>query len=291
MAPKEIEKDMGLESLMAQKLDSLTIHDAKKEEVRPVQYSSEEIKTIKEVYENLTKEKNIESTRIGLRSLALVTIVSKLRVDEASDKYVKLLAALEDCNLDSLQATDTKVEELFKDKDVLEMLKSYSSCGRDYENRSIFWIMGNSKGFAPEMEKAYCLGGLLYWLAIHADDISIHEGVTFIIDTSNSSFDRKYGNEKKLQKLNQAFPMRPQTIKLAGASKVKRVLINGLIRVASLFTKQKILDRIKFVSIEEAVNSIPKESAPRYLGGGGGGIENMNEWIKRRVLSIPVPEL
>jgi len=96
---------------------------------------------------------------------------------------------------------------------------------------------------------------------------------------------------KKLQKLNQAFPMRPQTIKLAGASRIKRILINGLIRVASLFTKQKILDRIQFVSVEEAVNSIPKESAPRYLGGGGGGIEDMNQWITDRVLSLPIPTL
>jgi len=288
MAPKEAEEANDQD--LTDKLDSLTIQD-KKNDSKPVEYTSEEIKAIKEVYQNLIQTKNIEAKRIGLRSLALVTIVSKLRIEEASDKYVKLLSALKLCQLDSLEATDTQVEELMQDKDVLEVMKAYASSGRDSENRSIFWIQGNAKGYPPDMEKAYCHGGLLYWLAIHADDISIHEGVTFIIDTSATSMDLKYGNEKKLQKLNQAFPMRPQTIKLAGASRIKRILINGLIRVASLFTKQKILDRIQFVSVEEAVNSIPKESAPRYLGGGGGGIEDMNQWITDRVLSLPIPTL
>jgi hypothetical protein len=65
-----------------------------------------------------------------------------------------------------------------------------------------------------------------------------------------------------------------------------------LIRIASLFTKQKILQRIKFVSLDQAMDAVPRESGPKYLGGGGGGIEDVVAAQTRpRYNDLPVPSL
>jgi hypothetical protein len=86
-------------------------------------------------------------------------------------------------------------------------------------------------------------------------------------------------------------PMRPQALLIAGASLPLRVIINSLILVASFFSKSKILDRIKFVNIEEALNSVPMKSAPAYLGGGGRDIQDIVQWTKDRIDGFPVPVL
>jgi hypothetical protein len=68
-----------------------------------------------------------------------------------------------------------------------------------------------------------------------------------------------------------------------------RVISNGLIKIAVFFTKQKILQRIKFVTLDRAMEKFPRiESGPRYLGGGGGGIKDVVEWTKRRYESMPI---
>lgn len=82
--------------------------------------------------------------------------------------------------------------------------------------------------------------------------------------------------------------VRPQTILIAGASKTLRVLINTLIGVASIFTKQKVLDRIKLVSVNEAIDSVPIDSAPTYLGGHGGDITDIVQWTKDGIDQFPV---
>ena len=46
--------------------------------------------------------------------------------------------------------------------------------------------------------------------------------------------------------------------------------INGLLRVAAFFTKQKILDRILFAEMSEVLAEVPLESVQRSLGGRGG---------------------
>jgi len=79
--------------------------------------------------------------------------------------------------------------------------------------------------------------GVLYFMAIHADNTSMHEGITFVIDTSKN--DTRYGNEKQLQRVWQAFPLRPQRIFIAGASMLKRVFINGLIKFARYIETQE----------------------------------------------------
>ncbi|CAJ1930689.1 unnamed protein product [Cylindrotheca closterium] len=253
------------------------------------EYSDEEMEAIQAVYEKLTKEENMEGSKIGLRALALTTIVSKLRVDEASEKYSKFLKALKTVDIDGIAFSDTEVDTYMGNPQVATQLAAYAVCGEDNEGRSIFWIKG--KEILPGDETQACHAGVLYWLAIHADDKSLHEGITFCIDTSTKTSMSKHGNESKLQKINQSYPLRPQSIKIAGASMVMRVAINGLLKVASLFTKQKILQRIQFVTVKQALESIPKESAPKYLGGEGGNIESEEAWIAQRIHSFPIPEI
>ena len=101
----------------------------------------------------------------------------------------------------------------------------------------------------------------------------------------------KQGNEKLLQSFYQAMPQRPQIIMIAGCNRVMRVLVNASIKVASLFTKQKILQRIHFVTVEEARGRLPEGSAPVCVGGAGGGIENYEEWVRGRLEGLPIPAL
>ena len=93
-------------------------------------------------------------------------------------------------------------------------------------------------------------------------------------------------------------PLRPQTVLIAGASYPLRIIIKTLIMITSVFSKKKVLDRIKFVSSEEALNSIPKASAPVFLGGGGGGgykntkhQQDIVSWTKERLDHFPVPHI
>ena len=131
----------------------------------------------------------------------------------------------------------------------------------------------------------------MHYLAAHADATTLRQGITMVIDVSVSPKPPKVGNESMIQSFYQAFPQRPQAILIAGTTRVTRVIVNASIKVASLFTKQKVLDRIQFVSIEEAKRKVPLSSAPRYVGGQGGGVESTVAWVYERLQNFPVPEL
>mmetsp|Transcript_8045 Transcript_8045/g.16990 ORF Transcript_8045/g.16990 Transcript_8045/m.16990 type:complete len:158 (-) Transcript_8045:711-1184(-) len=72
---------------------------------------------------------------------------------------------------------------------VEKLLRSYAVCGTDAMGRSIMWIQGG--GIKPEDEAVSVRAGVLYFMAIHADNTSMHEGITFVIDTSKN--DTRYG--------------------------------------------------------------------------------------------------
>lgn len=255
-------------------------------------YTKEETEAIQSVYDKLVTTHEVDPKRIGLRALALTTIVSKLRVDEAAEKYIKLSKAVETCNVLSLSSSDDQIEEMMNDEKIVAEFAAYAPCGTDSEKRQIMWIKGRGEfGPPPEREAASTEAGILYWLAVHADSTSLREGITLVIDTSGKTSMTKHGNEGKLQKRDQSYPSRPQSIMIAGASLPKRTVINGLIKVASLFTKQKILQRIKFASVQQAYESVPEASAPRYLGGGAGGIDDVQVWVKQRLSSFPIPAI
>lgn len=265
-----------------------------KNHAAPVQYTLEEIKSMKEVYKNLTEQQSIDPKRIGLRALALITIISKSNVPLASDKYVKLLNALQICGVDSLRLSDNEVDNLMNDKNIVDFIDTFSLCGQDHEDRSILWIKYRNQRFPPETERAYCISRILYWLASHADNKTIHEGVTTIVDLSGEKQPHGYGygDEHKIKKLHQAFPMRPQTVKLAGARYLIQILLNFVIMVVFAITRSNALKRIKFITLDEAIKSTPIENAPGYIKIGGEIADNnRKEWIRERILCLPIPEL
>jgi len=250
-------------------------------------YSKNELDAIRAV-RALLKKQGIDPNRIGAKTLALTTIVSKLRVDEAAEKYTKYLEAVATAGVPGL-ADDTALAFWGEQGLSRWLSESYAACGRDKQGRSVMWIRGKTAA-TEEDEVDVVRAGILYHTAIHADAISLREGITFVVDTSQKPA-RKAKNDAKLQKIWQAMPMRPQALLIAGASLPLRLIINALIRVASLFTKQKILDRIQFVNIEKALESIPDQSAqPAYLGGKGGGILDIAAWTRDRIDKFPAPE-
>jgi hypothetical protein len=220
--------------------------------------------------------------RIGLKSLAVATINNKCRVKDAADKYVKWLDAVGKFGIVSLD------DELWKES-ATPMLRSYASCGLDKDGHSIFWIKGDQPVQKDE-ETLAIQAGLMYFFAIHADNASLHEGISFVIDVSKQP-DKKIGNEQKMQNAWQAFPLRPQRIFISGAGQIKRLFINALLKVAAFFSKQKVLDRIAFATLEMVLDEIPIASAPVYVGGNGGNVEDLGVWVKGRLDHFTVPAL
>lgn len=251
----------------------------------PITYTEEELVAMREVKRILVEEHDVKY--VNPRFLAYTVVVSKGRVKDASKKYSQFIKIIGETGLDTVESD----EDLWKDSSVEQFLKDfYVPCGKDFNGRQIMWIKGG-RSVRVDEEKTSVRAGILYTLAIHGDNRSFREGITFVIDTSKQGSFKKTGNESKLQKINQSYPLRPQAIYLAGSSAPMRIVINGLIKLASFVTKQKILARIKFVTLEEAMEKAPKESGPRYLDGGGGNIEDIFEWTKKRYHAIPVPSL
>mmetsp|Transcript_13662 Transcript_13662/g.20796 ORF Transcript_13662/g.20796 Transcript_13662/m.20796 type:complete len:281 (+) Transcript_13662:52-894(+) len=252
-------------------------------------YSDEELEAMRKVKRRLEEEDGL--THINLRFLAYTVIACKNRVDDSVSKYRKFLKAISVCGDGSLTNVETD-DDMWKDPNVESFLRDfYEPCGVDNEGRQILWINGGDKPITEDMEITSVRAGILFTAAIHSDSKSLREGITFVIDTSKQGNKKKIGNESKMQKLNQSYPLRPQSIYIAGSSYATRIVINGLIKVASLFTKQKILQRLKFVTMEEAVSLVPRESAPKYVGGKAGGIDDVVEWTKKRYASLPVPDI
>ena len=57
---------------------------------------------------------------------------------------------------------------------------------------------------------------------------------------------------------------------IMGASRFKRLLINGLIKFASLFSNAKVLQRLRFVKINDVVAIMGQDAVPEAYGGAAG---------------------
>ena len=252
----------------------------------PIQYTEEDLNAMRKVRSTLRKEYSFTDDQIGSKFLALCCIVSKNRVDDCVKKYLTLFRAFSVCGVDGVYE-----EALFDDEGLEKFLVDhYAPCGKDSNGRAILWIHP-TQPTTPDLEKTSIRSGIAYSIAIHADEKSLREGVTLVVHTRDHQLKNNFGNEAKLQKIHQSYPIRPQAIMIVGTSLAMRIVINGLIQVASIFTKAKILQRIKFVSTAQAVEAVPIESAPKYLDGSGGGIENLGEWTKKRFDEFPIPNL
>ncbi|KAL7535957.1 hypothetical protein ACHAXR_006834 [Thalassiosira sp. AJA248-18] len=193
--------------------------------------------------------------------------------------------------MEKLGCPDGIDDELWKPGAAHE-LKPYAAAGKDNSGCQVSWIRGGGK-VSKEEERNHCHACVMQLLSTHADPVTLRNGLSFIIDISGQDMEKepKVGNEKLIQSFYQALPQRPQVILIAGTSLITRTFINASIKLASLFIKQKILQRISFVSVEDAKSTLPLKSAPVYVGGMGGGIENYEEWVKERLEMLPKPEL
>ena len=67
---------------------------------------------------------------------------------------------------------------------------------------------------------------------------------------------------------------------VVGAGTFKRIAINAAIKFASLFTKNKVINRIYFGQMSELIEEVPQASLPAYVeggNGGAGGIDDLTE--------------
>jgi hypothetical protein len=168
---------------------------------------------------------------------------------------------------------------------------NYAAAGRDKGDRSIMWIQGREGGVPVHEEKACVRSAVLFVLAVHADLKTLREGLTFVIDATNTSNSAKVGNERKMQAAWQSYPLRPQNIFILGTGPIKRFFINALIAFAALVTKSKVIARIQFADLEDVKKILPLASLPQYCGGAGGGVTDIHEWVRLRIQNFPRPQL
>ncbi|GFH47692.1 hypothetical protein CTEN210_04167 [Chaetoceros tenuissimus] len=293
------------------------------EPTEAIVYTDEELQAIKEAKNLLlsssfcTKHKRskpFQEVEISLRHLAITTIINKNRPEEAAIKYLQWIDVLQPWGIDTFQ--DSQLTSPPKESDTY--LQSYSKAGKDVRSTQIFWIDGKHPIPNDLQQETYSIyAGIRYHMAIHADATTLRNGITFVIDV-NQKPDVKMGNEKRLQKTHNAYPLRPQNIFIVGASKAVRLSVNALIKLGSLVSNSKILKRIKFVDLENVLSenggTVLKESLPKHcreelekkdlenlMGslninaekdkGNEEKDECIVEWVNQRIANIPVPNV
>lgn len=249
-------------------------------------FTPEELAAFRNVKHELNSVEGHEA--ISDREVVIFTLISKLRVDKAIGKCKDYLKILSDYSVQP-KCLDPE-DKTFDLTNCRQFLDNYRVCGRDKAGRSAMWIQGSEKGVEPKDEGLVVQAGTLYYLAVHSDLVSLREGITFVIDTSKSPAKPK-GNERKLQKTWQSYPLRPQNIFIVGASWLKKIFINGLIKFASLFTKNKVIDRISFVGMDVVRKHFDEENMPHCHG--GAEKPAVEEWVLSRLAAFRklVPDL
>lgn len=282
------DKELHKQSTQSTQLECLSDDDQAALPDETIIYTNEEIDAMRRIRAKLVEE-GIEETRVGSVFLAVATINCKLRVDETVTKIQKLLEIMA-----KLGCPDGIDDNLWK-PDAAHELKPYAPAGKDCSGCRTIWIRGGGK-ISKDEERNHCHGCIMQYLATHADAKTLRNGVTLVIDSSGKADlglgnQPKVGNETLIQSFQQAIPQRPQIILIAGTSYITRTVINASIKLVSMFIKQKLLQRIKFVSVDDVKGRLPLKSVPVYRGGGGGGIDNYEEWVKERLEMFPEPEL
>lgn len=243
-------------------------------------WTSEELEAFREVKKRLRAD-GVPESRCGDREVVLTTMCSKLRPDKAMQKFKEFYGILDEYTLDpaggglcELEAGDWGEIEHFWDR--------YSVAGRDRGGRGVMWINGGRTEIAEE--QALVRTSCLFYYAAHADMVTLREGITMVIDTSDAPAS-KVGNERKLQKTWQAYPLRPQNIFIVGASFFKRLTINALIKFATLVTSNKVIGRVQFVELPGVREAIGPEDMPSKHG----GTERppVRDWVQARLARFP----
>merc|ERR1712182_135794 len=221
----------------------------------PSTYTEEERAACLAVRAGLIQDKGYEPEQVSEVELIVITLLAKLRVEEAVRKFCTYHDNLvKEFGIDSVWAN----RESLSAGDHWQTLKS---AGIDEAGRGIMWVNGGTKiKVEDDRPTIHCC--CLYFLAVHSDIFTLRNGCSLVINTASA-----VGNEKKMQVAWQNFPTRPQGIYILGTSAITRVTINTLIAVASLVAKNKVIARIRFSNIDELEDKFGKSNLPEMHGG------------------------
>ncbi|GMI63199.1 hypothetical protein ScalyP_jg5206 [Parmales sp. scaly parma] len=247
--------------------------------------SEEEVITCCSVYHAISSKTNSAGPSPDLRVVIAFTLINKCRVEKAVKGYHKFVEKCIDLynidiNLLGLSASEQQVTNIWKTQNLTKYFRSYRLCGLDKAGASIFWI-ASSVPIEKNEEKEAIHASILAFVAAHADLVTLRTGISFIIDVTGKP-DRKVGNERKLQETWQAFPLRPRHFFISGATFFKRLVINALLKVASAFSNNKVLRRIRFAKVKEVEETIGADSMPQPFDEG-----KFTNYVKTRLLAFP----
>eukprot|EP00041_Stephanoeca_diplocostata_P022034 m.522679 g.522679 ORF g.522679 m.522679 type:complete len:231 (-) comp21968_c0_seq3:3205-3897(-) len=203
------------------------------------EYTQAEKHAVAELYHSL-KTKGIPEALLLPQMVVASSLISKMDLVKAEQQYTKFLDMVKSFGIEELmpQGWDNAEGELSN-----LWNRQYRVCGADTAGRQVFWIAGNPVG--PDEETNCVQAGILFFLSIYGTFHGLRNGITMVIDQSKDT--KTYGNERKMQKTWQTFPNRPQSIMIFGCSYLKKISVNALLKFAALFTKTKILRRIRYV--------------------------------------------
>jgi len=264
-------------------------------------WTAEEVAAVKETKRLLLAHAKFDQNFLSDREIFLSTVNCKFRPEKACDKIIKWTTEMKsNFGINSFDEVYAGLGRSGEGSDeewaqIGKCLTAYAGCGLDKNGRSIMWIRSRPTTNDEERDAVRC--GVIYFTAIHADLTSMREGITFVIDTTENSDMGRTGNESKLQRVYQSIPLRPQHIFILGAGWFKRAIINGLIRIASLFTSDKVIERVRFATLDEVLKDVNVEALPVYMhaqakGGGLAENEQVVAWVRRRLQTFPaIPDL
>lgn len=217
----------------------------------------------------------------------MATLTSKLRVEKTVNTLTQMYAEVFqayalDPDTIGFDAAPTTIATKWTECD--PFWTRYRVCGSDIDGRSVMWISGGKTELAEEKQLIHT--SVLFFLAVHADLATLRGGITFVIDTTNAPTS-KVGNERKLQKTWQSMPLRPQHFYIMGATWFKRLAINALLKFAAVFSNSKVIERIRFVDLEEVTVQVGAASLPAEYGGDDRSAVSTSEWVAARLVAYP----
>ena len=130
-------------------------------------------------------------------------------------------------------------------------------CGRDVNDHGILWI--RKQAVLPEEERLAIRANCLYFMAVVADMKSMREGITFVLDTTETGPSQgAVGNESKLQQARRSMPLKTETVFILGSSFFKRVFLNSIFALTGL--------NVRFAELSDVKAVVQDDSLPVYLG-------------------------
>ena len=231
-------------------------------------YTDQELRAYSDAYLQLVNDGWMN--KISERELILSVMNCKLDVSLAVTKYKNWLNALKEVGFDSF-------EDIWRGissdgisggewKNLAPFFSRYAACGHDIHGRIVLWVKWQNDPIVPEDEGKFVRAVFTYFVALQSNIKTMREGITLVIDTSEKT--KVHGNEKKLRKIINKMPARPQKIFILGAGYIKRMIINAAIKIISAVATDKISKRVKFADLDDIRKEISHDSLPQYVGGG-----------------------